>query len=514
MAVRYAVVTGNWSSLATWDGGASLPGPNDDVYADGKTVTIDQNATVNTVRTTNRGGGSTGGGFVLNAGCTLTCNEWGSIGGLVGGGNGSVVIFSATSGTGNINAKVTIAGDVNYNAITVSAVGGTLNFTGSLAPTGGRGINITAAATVNVTGNLISNGTTNAVPILCAGAATIVVTGNLTAGSAAAINNTGAATITITGTCTASSGSSALVNTNLSAKIKVSGPLINNGDRMAVYSSTMQIGSSSTYWHMVDYSNVPCNLYTADTIGGNPSVANVRHGTTFGPVGELVGTCYVPGAASVLACVPVDATLGTATLTAADIQAAVSSQFASVTSAIAALHDFDPVADPVAHVILADTVTTLTNAPDVPGEGEIAQAVWEYMSTLLPDGAEAMLAEIAERAAAIAARLAEQVPTGPEIVVPAPGAGQTTAWVMCYDEAGLPEEGVPITIICVKATAGGAFDATPVVLTSDENGLASGPIPRGVGLTFSAKRGTTGKPAKFAGVDADTLALPPLVGSP
>jgi len=166
----------------------------------------------------------------------------------------------------------------------------------------------------------------------------------------------------------------------------------------------MQIGSSSTYWYMVDYSNVPCNLYTADTIGGNPSVANVRHGTTFGPVGELVGTCYVPGAASVLAGVPVDATLGTATLTAADIQAAVSSQFASVTSAIAALHDFDPVADPVAHVILADTVTTLTNAPDVPGEGEIAQAVWEYMSTLLPDGAEAMLAEIAERAAAIAAR--------------------------------------------------------------------------------------------------------------
>ena len=115
---------------------------------------------------------------------------------------------------------------------------------------------------------------------------------------------------------------------------------------------------------------------------------------------------------------------------------------------------------------------------------------------------------------ALAARLAEQVAEGPVVVVPAPNPGQTTAWVMCYTPAGLPEAAVTITITCTKAAAPGAFDSTPVVLVSGEDGLASGPIPRGVGLTFTAKRGTSGKPIKFYGVDADTLALPALVGAP
>lgn len=171
------------------------------------------------------------------------------------------------------------------------------------------------------------------------------------------------------------------------------------------------------------------------------------------------------------------------------------------------------------------TVTNLTNPPDVPTEAEIAaavwsyvtrtitgggitaQQVWEYVSTLLPDGAEALLA-------GIASRLAEQVPTGPVVVLPAPAAGQTIAWVMCYGPNGAIEAGVTISVFLTKTTEDGAFDAAAAVLTSDEDGLAQGPIPRGAGHTFKARRGTNGKLYTFAGVDADTLALPALLGSP
>ena len=196
----------------------------------------------------------------------------------------------------------------------------------------------------------------------------------------------------------------------------------------------------------------------------------------------------------------------------ANLDATISSRLAAadygdvdlsaVLTAIAALHDFDPATDTVARVTLVDTTTTLTNAPDVPTEAEIADAV---RTELTPELAAVLAMET---------RMAEQVPTGPVIVIPPPGAGQTTAWIACYDETGKPEPGVTITITCTRSTAAGAFDSAPVVLTSDEDGLASGEIPRGTGLTFIAKRGKNGAPVRFAGVDAETLALPTLLGSP
>jgi hypothetical protein len=67
-------------------------------------------------------------------------------------------------------------------------------------------------------------------------------------------------------------------------------------------------------------------LYTADSVGGNPATTNVRSGTVYGPSNELTGTLAVPPAGSVAVGVPVDNTVGTASLTAvspADIATAV-----------------------------------------------------------------------------------------------------------------------------------------------------------------------------------------------
>ena len=55
MAVVYPLANGNWSTVANWYSGGvaygSLPLAGDDVYADGKTVTIDQDITVNLLTT-------------------------------------------------------------------------------------------------------------------------------------------------------------------------------------------------------------------------------------------------------------------------------------------------------------------------------------------------------------------------------------------------------------------------------------------------------------------------------
>jgi hypothetical protein len=51
MAVRFAIATGNWSNTAIWDSGA-LPATTDDIFANGNTITIDQDITVASLRNT------------------------------------------------------------------------------------------------------------------------------------------------------------------------------------------------------------------------------------------------------------------------------------------------------------------------------------------------------------------------------------------------------------------------------------------------------------------------------
>lgn len=62
MPDRWAVANGNWNNTATWNGG-TLPGSGDDVFADGFSVTINQDVTVLSLRTTQRSGGTAGGSF-------------------------------------------------------------------------------------------------------------------------------------------------------------------------------------------------------------------------------------------------------------------------------------------------------------------------------------------------------------------------------------------------------------------------------------------------------------------
>lgn len=175
-------------------------------------------------------------------------------------------------------------------------------------------------------------------------------------------------------------------------------------------------------------------------------------------------------------------------------------------------HTYTPSQAETNHSLVA---FTFTGAGAIPAtvQVETASASGDPWSTALPaaypEGSAGYLL------AGVSGRLEEQVADGPVVVVPAPDPGQTTAWCMCYDAAGAPEAGVILTIHCVATAAtAGAYDAAPIRLVSDVNGLAAGPIPRGTGLTFSVRRGTSVPRVTFGGVDAATLALPTVLGAP
>ena len=75
MADKWPIATGIGSNAANWNGGTK-PVPGDVVYADGKTITIDENVTVSQLRTDTRSGGTTGGGFNTSGSVTVNADAY------------------------------------------------------------------------------------------------------------------------------------------------------------------------------------------------------------------------------------------------------------------------------------------------------------------------------------------------------------------------------------------------------------------------------------------------------
>jgi hypothetical protein len=162
MADKWPLANGNWSNAANWNGGTK-PVAGDDVYADGKTLNVDESFDVATLRNTQRSGGTIGGAFVFNtAGVTGTVT---SLSPLVPGAT-NLIQVTATTGTvtislggnvtpRNISSDVLIlhSGNCNLN------LNGT-NYTASLASgiTGTTCINKTSAGLITITGNLTGGG--------------------------------------------------------------------------------------------------------------------------------------------------------------------------------------------------------------------------------------------------------------------------------------------------------------------------------------------------------------------
>ena len=351
----YTAASGNWSTTANWDGGVALPGAGDDVYADGKAIVIDQNVTVLSIRTTQRAGGTIGGTFTVNATRTITCTGAGIISGTALGGflvtanSPSVVtINSSINGGGTANfygtsitgtATVNATGDITGGNTTGNCYGLFISSTSILAITGNiygiatsaNGIHCTGGATIGVTGN-VNGSTTNAGAGInnATAAATINITGNTIANVGCAIQSAIASVVTIIGTSTASNTIAAVNLTNASAIVTLAGSCVNANNIMAVQCNNTRIYASSIFsWKFQDEVGNPKYLYSAGVALGNPVIADVRNGTTYGAALELTGTLKVPPVGSVALGVPTDNTTGSAILTASDLQNAIWGTIAS-----------------------------------------------------------------------------------------------------------------------------------------------------------------------------------------
>jgi hypothetical protein len=360
MANRYAVTNGNWSNVATWDGGTTIPGSGDSVRPNNFTVTIDQNITV-TELTNNASSPAVGGGsFYANDGITITGNIASSLASgivlYVTGSNSCTIVGNITHTT-NVNsgtavrtenqANLTVSGSITVNTsaqTTNSGINhvstGTLRVTGSLAGIAGginqfcilnsstgtvffngiinvasrRGIQNNSSGTVIVTGSITGNGIGNG------SVGNIYFTGSITAGGDSGITSTTNGIISVIGPISSSVLANGVSSTGTGATNIFTGPFYNTGSWNAVYANNMQIINNVTSSWTVDLSNgTQKTLVTANQLAGYPTANNVRQGIPYGPGNEFTGSLAMPDPSTVKTGVATDNTTGSAILTAQDL---------------------------------------------------------------------------------------------------------------------------------------------------------------------------------------------------
>jgi hypothetical protein len=256
--------------------------------------------------------------------------------GIAGGSNNilsRINIVVAGAATVNIIGNLTNSHSVTANnalsTIYVDNNSSILNITGNVS--GPAGNTLTAfyntiycqtSCIINLTGNITTN---SAATIFFNTTGTLNLIGNVTGGTAyPAIFNQGApATIDILGTTTSGSGYPAIQGLPTTF-VKVRGNVVHTDTYAAIYAGRVVIDNNVTSWQFKDSTNtITRTLYTPGVALGNPATSNVRNGVTYGPALELTGTAFIPTADNVRKGVPIDATIGTADLTAEDFLTAI-----------------------------------------------------------------------------------------------------------------------------------------------------------------------------------------------
>jgi hypothetical protein len=306
MAERRAIASGNSNSTATWDGG-TLPTSDDDVYANGYIVTVNESTTWKTVRTTAGTIAVAGGNFTLSNGVTLT---------LTGSGN-NVITGTTTciNYSGTSPNQATLVGNVVASASNTSAHGvnvsqtGTLNLVGDA--TGGGGIGaigvVWSNGTVVVTGNATAGAGSGSEGLRCQGTGTLLLTGNVLGSSATAtagVRFTGNGTATINGNITAGA-----VSTAHGVNWPVTGTLTINGNVVGgPTATTVGVLSSSSGTVIVNgdvTGGTNATAYGASNTGTGTMTVNGKVVSNVAPGinGSITGTTTVAAAETGATCI-------------------------------------------------------------------------------------------------------------------------------------------------------------------------------------------------------------------
>ena len=345
MANYRAVASGNWNTAATWGGGAVPPnGAGHSIYSNTFTVTVDTTVDVALITNLANAGTFVGGGtaaagglFALNNGVSVTSTT------IQAGATAANLMTLSGTASASINGAIIGGSTGSANCITHSSTG-TLTTTGTItsaASNNSHGITVSGNGTLNATGDVSSStGPASGVNITSA-SATVSITGNLIAGSgAAAVSNASTSSVTVIGNFTASLSANAFTSPNSGATNRLSGSFISAANGFsAIYAVKYFLNTSPTAAktrYALNGSSTYLDMFTADNSLGQAAITDVRFGTVYAS-GALTGVAYIPAAGSVAAGTPVDNTVGTATLTAANVRAALGMASANLDTQLAAI---------------------------------------------------------------------------------------------------------------------------------------------------------------------------------
>jgi hypothetical protein len=258
-------------------------------------------------------------------GSNATVNITGSLSGGTTTGGATTAKLAINAANAIVNITGNVAGGSLWSGVVILVAGSNaiLYVTGNVTAGTSTGLGITSSATgvdVNVVGTVMGGASTTSAPAGINGSySTITVNGACVASGGPAIVLTSPGNIDITGTMQSSTTRPAIVALQNNSCF-VDGPIVlDTGNRwpLAVLNWSLRSSDTSIDIHTVD--NGVVTYVNEDDVNGIPVEADVREGTIYGALGGLEGTLAVPPTNTVSIGVPVDNTVGTATIAPEDI---------------------------------------------------------------------------------------------------------------------------------------------------------------------------------------------------